>query len=462
MSDFEVDFTPETHMLIGQASVSLGWKKCLAELIDNAFDAKANSVRIETGGRRVVVEDDGIGCNEVDAFFRQGKHKSRGGLGRFGVGLKDAALWLWGTTEVRSISRSGGVHCSVNWKRIVDSNQWKAIAQTLPSSDDTGTRLVFSGIQRIAPSESHLAELGYLFFPAIESGRHIVVRRGKSRAKPVPVFQFPPLESVIEQESEIGGKRFRVRAGIVQEGHPNPYPGFTIAYKHRVITTTSQGCGEYGTARFVGIVHLDETWKLSRNKDELLEDAGLLAETLHLICKDTLVAASEQNRLVTLAGIESKIAANLMQALKEGKKERRGKGNKSGTVEQKDSGRRRRNATNTQPGPGRITSKIGGGVAVQFVHGLADIGQTSFNEGGALISLNADNHYVCWAREHEDTNTLTALAATILALDASVDADEKTRQKMLPGIEEDEIRARFLSGLSLYTQNMNVKTTPRP
>lgn len=448
---------PTASRMMQAAETFGGWKNCLGELIDNAFDAKANSVKIELGGRKLVIEDDGIGCDEVDSFFREGRHRSRNGLGRFGVGLKDAALWLWGATEVTSIAKSGGVHCTVNWQKVIDSGQFKSYARHLPGSDNTGTRIAFSRILRNAPNDVWcMSELGYRYFPAIESGRHIVVRRGKGRAKPVPAFQFPPLEGVIEHESEIDGKKFSVRAGIVQEGHPNPYPGFTIAYKHRVITTTSEGCGDFGTARFAGVVRLDESWKLSRNKDSLLEDGGLLVETLHMICRDTLVAASEQNRLVTLAGIESTIAANLMDALKQRKKEARNPGTSHGTVKPSGTGRRRRNATNTQPGD-TLTSKIGGGVSVQFVHGLNEIGQTSFNESGSLISLNADDSYVMWAREHEDTNTLTALAATILAIDASTIADSKTKQKLLPGIEEDDIRLQFLGGLQLYTQNMKSK-----
>lgn len=454
--DFEFDLTPETRMLLAQMSSTLGWKRCLAELIDNAFDAKAASVHITYSNRALVVEDDGIGCSEVDAFFRQGRHRSRHGLGRFGVGLKDAALWLQGTTDVRSMAKDGGVKCCINWKKFIDGGEWKMVAQRLPASGSTGTRISFSGIHGRTLKDAHIDELGYLFYPAIESGRQILFRRGNKRPVPVPAFQFPPLDNVIEHTSEVAGKPFRVRAGIVQDGHDNPHPGFTIAYKHRVITTTADGCGSYGTARFVGVVQLGEQWKLSRNKDELVEDASLLAETLHLICRDVLVAAADKSRLVALAGIEQTIASNLHEALLAHKKAQRASTREqAGTVESKETGKTHRRSDKVQPGDKRLMSKIGSRIAVEFVQGLKAIGKASFNEDGTLISLSLHNPYVEWAKDHSDTNALTALAATILAIEAANVQDEKQRHRLLPEIDDAEVRDRFLAGLQLYTSQMS-------
>lgn len=457
--EFEIDLTPETHMLLAQASTMLGWKKCLSELVDNAFDAKATYVQFGHNNRTLTTEDNGIGCNEVDAFFRQGKHRSRHGLGRFGVGLKDAALWLGGTTEVCSRTKDGGVKCSINWKKFVERGIWKANAQRLPVMPETGTRITFSNIARSKPKESNVEELGYYFYPAIESGRQILFRWGNKRPIPVAAFQFPPLEHVVEVESDVHGKKFRLRAGVVQDGHDNPHPGFTIAYKHRVITTTADGCGRYGTARFVGVVQLDDQWKLSRNKDELVEDASTLAETLHLLCKDALVEASDKSRLVALSGLEIAIGENLREALLAHKKSRRNSANtEKGTIEPKQTSRRQHRGDKLQPGTKRLMSKIGSNIQVQFVAGLTEIGQAVSNEDGTLISLSLGHPYVEWAKEHADTNALTALAATILAIEAAVEPDEKQRQRLLPEIDAAETRDAFLGGLSLYTRQMSGTT----
>lgn len=454
MCEFEFDLTPQTQML--KVPSSLGWKKSLAELIDNSFDAKATSVHIAYGGRTLVVEDDGIGCHEIDAFFRQGKHSSRNGVGRHGVGLKDAALWLRGTTEVRSMSKTGGVQCSINWKRFIEGGKWTAIAQRLPASESTGTRINFSGIIPTHLLDTHIEELGYLFYPAIESGRQILFRRNNKRYAPIPAFQFPPLSNVLEIESDVQGKPFRVRAGIVLDGYDNPHPGFTIAYKHRVITNTADGCGGYGTARFVGVVQLGEQWKLSRNKDELVEDAALLAETLHLLCRETLAEAAEKSRIVTLAGIETTIATNLREALRQGvKAQRDADGGKKGTVSPRNTNRTHGRAGKIQPGGKRLMAKIGNHIAVQFVPGLPQIGAAQFNEDGALISLSLRHPYVDWAKDHADTNALTALAATVLAIEAANILDEKQRHRLMPEIDGDDIRDRFLGGLSLYTSQMS-------
>jgi hypothetical protein len=204
-------------------------------------------------------------------------------------------------------------------------------------------------------------------------------------------------------------------------------------------------------------VQLGEQWKLSRNKDELVEDASLLAETLHLICKDVLVSAAEKSRVVALAGIETTIASNLHEALIAHKKAQRDNTREQqGTVEPRNTENTHKRAAKLQPGDKRLMSKIGSRITVQFVPGLDKIGMAQFNEDGTLISLNVRHPYVEWAKDHADTNALTALAATILAIEAANVTDDKQRHRLLPEIDDAEVRDRFLMGLSLYTGQMSV------
>lgn len=455
-TEIELDLTPDTHMLIGCGVTPLGWKKCLAEIVDNAFDANADSVVIEYAKKTLRVTDNGSGCSDINAFFRMGAHRSKGGLGKYGVGLKDAAHWLWGTTQVATVQSGRMYSASVAWEQIARASSWKLKGYEAPAAGkENGTELLFSNIRHpLQNKEAIISELGYRFAPGIESGRHIVFKHNGKR-HPVEAWRLPPLEHIVDAVGEVSGKQFRVMAGVVQTGQKNEYPGFSIAYKHRICVTTRDGCGNYGTARFCGIVYLGEGWQLSRNKDEIITDAEGLAAQLYFLCHDTLAAADQQSTSVELAGLEQQIGEALQDAIAtEVKSKRKKTKEEKGTKEPKESERRQRKAGEHQPGDKRLLTRVGSGIRVQFVDGLPDIGKAEFNDTGTLISLSNDEPYVQWAKLHRDKDTLVALAAAVLAVEVSCTEQDKVRHRLLPEMDDDGIRVRFLKALSLYTKRV--------
>lgn len=104
MSEFAL-IVPENFI---QATRDSGYKSlgsALAELIDNAFEAKANHVRIaiekssygDSPDVRVTVADDGIGMNRITLrhalqFGWSSRFNQRDGHGRYGMGLPNASL----------------------------------------------------------------------------------------------------------------------------------------------------------------------------------------------------------------------------------------------------------------------------------------------------------------------------------------------------------------------------------
>ena len=114
-----LDISPEVNWLHSARPRNIGWEKALAELIDNAFDARANQVRITSVARTIVVSDDGSGVRDLSATVRSGRHVPTDSteLGMFGVGLKDAWHWAGHRMEVDT------VHAGVRGVLIADSRE---------------------------------------------------------------------------------------------------------------------------------------------------------------------------------------------------------------------------------------------------------------------------------------------------------------------------------------------------
>jgi K+-sensing histidine kinase KdpD len=74
--------------------------KALAEIIDNAFDHRATEVIIQSSddSTTLTIEDNGDGCSDANRMVQLGSHfrnvKSGNAIGRYGIGLKEASVWL--------------------------------------------------------------------------------------------------------------------------------------------------------------------------------------------------------------------------------------------------------------------------------------------------------------------------------------------------------------------------------
>jgi len=149
------------------------------EPIDNSIEAEASLIRVHTAygeGKRAINEiafaDNGIGinpdimANTLSMGFST-RYGQRGGLGRFGVGMKLAGLSLGRRIDVYSKRRDSDHiwHAYIDLKEIADGKQshiesqvvagWpKDYAKLMEGSDgrpfDSGTLVVFDKIDRLA------------------------------------------------------------------------------------------------------------------------------------------------------------------------------------------------------------------------------------------------------------------------------------------------------------------------
>ena len=160
----DIDITPETSFIIANSCQnSLDWQSALCEFIDNSIDAGATVIDIQVGPKHgvVTIKDNGEGCDDLTKFFTFGGRISNGSksIGRYGVGSKDASLWMCGDKGQVSVeSVKGGKVRSMlgDFGFMVSSKRW-AIRQEDQSvkprvNEPAGTSIAISPLTRNHPT----------------------------------------------------------------------------------------------------------------------------------------------------------------------------------------------------------------------------------------------------------------------------------------------------------------------
>ncbi len=313
----KISLAPGTGSIAAWANAPFKWAVALGELIDNSFDAGATRVEIQFGpihsktDRPAYMEitDDGNGVKNMDNIFKLGHSEPSAGaarLGRYGVGLKEAVLLIGDKCSTFVVSRRRGKNeeqtLHVDWNEVWRSGSWDIDgAITTPTMDTRpGTMIRIQPVVRPFPKKDDLdrllAELGYLYCPALKGGKQIVIRKHGERAKPsIARYERPPFDGEeIDVAITVDGKSARVRAGIVKDGADNPKSGITYYHEFRVIKPASRfGCKEHDYTRILGFVELDGQWPLTKNKDDLAGDQAALYEEVYRVIRPLLLRADE-------------------------------------------------------------------------------------------------------------------------------------------------------------------------
>ncbi len=485
----ELDITPLTGVLERERNSQLGWKRAVAELVDNSFDAQATQVRIEFGHRTFSITDDGCGARDIQAMLRFGDHRknTKECVGRYGVGTKLAAVWAWGKTTIASTRDGRVATVRVDWEQIERSGKWKVSESAFAATDKAcrsvgaplghGTQIKFEQHSRKLPSIDELArELSYRFSPAISQGRQIRIRHPRKKGDLiVPEFRKPALEFVIDKEIEVEGKLARVLAGVLPAGQPNPLPGFTYAHRHRVIATNNFGCGEFTHDRFFGWVELiGDGWRLSVTKDAISEGGDALYESLEATCHEQLSRASMESRDVELAGLEQNISTALSNALCEQQKTKAKRSppiKATGTVDGPGE-REHKKAEKLQAGSKSILGpcpeagdtamkRVGDKIKVSFSNELGKevIGSIAANDKCVHVTLYLDHPAVRWAARERNQSGLSMLTASMVAMFAATEPlTDKRRRRLLPFMSDDmQLREMLIRALSAYTTSVKEK-----
>lgn len=440
------------HLLQDKRHRSLGWSTAISELIDNSFDAAATRVELDfSKAKQLTVVDDGNGCPNIQRMLTIADHmpSKSTALGRYGVGLKDAACWLWGEMKVDSVFRGKAISASVNWEKLSKQKDWE-IADPIeyePTEElPRGTKLRFLKHDRNRPHslEKLSDELGYTFWPALSSGKQIVITGQRTQRFVCKAWTPPPLADIIEDAFTVDGKHVALRVGIVPPDDSNEHSGFNFAFGHRNICNSSLGSNGLSTSRICGIVTLGEGWRLSTNKTSICDDQESLAAALWERCKAILEKSQSHAESIFNRELESSVSESLRSYLAAKKKACRQKGESSGSATPTRTGQQHRKAKRTQNKRGNIEDKIDVG-RLRMEWKPRDDGRLgSVDLPGAVVYMNPEHARLKQHREQQNREAIVDQCLTLVTVEV-FDRDEK---KFFPFAREHDSIVDALSNLT--------------
>ena len=424
-----MDYTPDLHVLESRRNDRLGWHDCLAELIDNSFDAGATRAELVFGPKSFAVHDDGCGTNDVASMVRIGSHRRRRStsLGQYGVGLKDAWLWLSDSIEIRSTTDTETAILSVNIKQLEQiDGKWVGPDPVLAEkAGDRGTRIVFSPLRPnrgLPQQDGSVNRLGLTFMPALLSGKQIVVTKAGKRT-PVQAYKIPPMCEAVEESFDIGGKRVSISIGIAQEGERISEPGFCLLYGHRLIRMTSTGTGDFSSSRMVGSIRLGDGWKVTPHKNDLSDYSDELEIEIHSRIRHLLEKNAQMSDSIESDKLRTELASMINSAMSSAKtkgREKRGGSSHpgTGTIAAKSTAKQRKTAGKISPDlNGAVSLRSDGetprrsGLSIDW-HDFPDdentIGRCEIETG--KITLNTNNDFIRSSKRDGNKRALYAVA----------------------------------------------------
>lgn len=434
-----MDIAPGPSILTSMRNQPLSWKTIIGELIDNSFDADATRIEIEFGKKTLTVSDDGNGCDNIEAMLTLGRHyrQASSRLGRYGVGLKDAACWLWGQLRIETTHKGIKRMAELSWPWLSSQSGW-CVPDPEEEPGGAGTQLVFRNYDRSSPDYAALvADISHTFTPGLLQGRQIVFKFPRRKPIVAKPCHLPPFEDSVQAEFCVSGRQVRINIGIVKDGYTNPRPGFSFCHHHRVIRTSSLGADGYSTARVSGEVWLDNGWPLSKNKDDLCDLQDELGAAILGQIKPLLEKAQRQASKLASASFTQNVQSRLNAALSAlggaGKREKRNPvSNHTGTVKPKGTPRRRRRASKTH-GVGSLIAKAG-----QITVEWKPFDQSTMGEvdlPAAKIWLNESNAALVRMRADQNEQAVVSVCSGML-----VDETQRTGsvQTYFAGIKSPE------------------------
>lgn len=453
MKQTQITFTPDTHFIDSIRNTRISYAEALSELIDNGFDAGATEIAIRFGPDSIHVSDNGRGCEDLSAMLALGRHKKSEStrLGRYGVGLKNAAIGMGDLLEIKS--RRNGIQRKVviGWDTLTN---WSAVVEEIESKQ-VGTEISISQITKGRVNHNQLkAQLGFTFRPALVSGKSITIDIGGVQA--VEPELMPELENVIQEEVEWGdGLSFKVMAGIIKPGQPlNMRKSFIVQYEHRVLFDTDEPCCELSASqRFIAVVELRGKWPLFKHKDGLSDKTERLYSELYDICEPLLKAVHDEGECIELSELAAELEQGLCGVLG---RERRSNGSRVGPVEEKETGRKRKTAEVVHINQGdskQRNSGRSGGVVFNFGQLGSKIGQVSSTKKRIQITLNQDHPAVVQWRRDRDRQLLKHLAIALLASHQSRQHADSP-QMVMPSLIGDTDHDTFINLLGKWCEQV--------
>lgn len=401
-------------------NMNFSLQKALLELIDNAVDENATEVSITEIDGDLKVIDNGKGFNDLMAamtFATSGKTDS---IGRYGIGLKNAALRYSNAT----IIESNGSRVTAAWDELLkrqteDELEFEDIENT------PLTKIVFEGFRdRFPRGGIQTEQIRKSYHSLIASGRlNLTVNGVDLRSLDLPEFT----ESISE-EFAWRDRKVLIEGGIYRTDDParRHWNGYSCFYKERLIGTgniTDCGVGDEGCTTFAFLVHLvddNQSWRLATNKDEVEDVHELLEYCYDTFTHDLLKRGAEQTQEIELASTQDKVNAALGSGDTTKRNQTRGEGDRTGTVKPRGTSRRAR-VTHSDDDQGKYEpaeppKRTNAKLSFRFEHMDGNtLGAISHQKRRSIISLNLNNQFI--AEHKTEPATMYALVKMIYCVE---------------------------------------------
>ena len=360
-----IPFDYASMVKVIRAETRITPKVAIAELFDNAIDAASKNiwVRFDEPAREITVEDDGVGCSDMELLAGFGSSQpatETARIGRYGVGAKKSAIVMCDEQRVISIRNNSRLEFFVPWGEIANGAPFEyhfLPATRTESSSKTVITLAKVRKDYAFRSSTRREAIEYwsrVYCPALLSGRNIIVD-----GVALEPFPFPAIKEAHDEIGEFEGRRYRLRVGILSQDDMAQWrPGWWVACAGRLLNDKAflDGTDEYPGAAFWGYVELvdgaDEAtrWSLDVHKTDFAERERFF-EYLSKRLSGLLRRATEQTHDVRVSQLEralSEVAAMAFGGMAR-IREMRAQGETEGTSQPANTGRKRTRADKSDP-----------------------------------------------------------------------------------------------------------------
>lgn len=406
---------------------SYTWKSMVCELVDNCFDAAANNVTLSwPGGQVFSIKDDGCGTEDPMRLLTLGSrydHQTTD-IGKYGVGVKLALIWLWGQSEIHTSHNGTMRSIEADWNEIASGvAQYPSIdaVSICDANGRIGTEITCRATRAYPKFESLIKSIESTYTPGIELGKRIVVKYPKQKPFLLKGRQWPKTSQMIDTEVEAAGRTVRIVMGIVEEGYENPYSnGFSFERTYRVIKESTLGANGFAVSRIAARIVLGKDWVLSTNKDDFVEYQDELADAIYERCAELMQSASEQALSVEDLEFNRELASVVVTSGRDSKREKRNRtGDSAGSIQPKNTGRKRRTASQTTDNPGSVVDPAGvksrrSGFTIEtYEANSSKLGY--YDPDGNRVRLNISNSWLAAKHRERCQDALIPVVYGILA-----------------------------------------------
>lgn len=318
---------PHTHLIQSMEEADINLKIAVGELIANSIEFGALNIDLTYTKKKCFgYRDDGDGCADLEGMIALGSHaptknkKRNGGsgIGRHGVGFKDAVIWMGAQVSVHSCTVEGKKESVfADWEEIKCASQWNFEFEDDSERSTHGVTITVTELRdRFRGWKSVSTHIAELFSAAIDAGIVITVDEVPVRALPAPI-----LEGEIHFQVDHDGLRCEGRCGILAD-NKTPF-GWNVRYGHLTIAAnyTAEGFGEHSPQGFWGMMYMvdaEKKWKLTRNKTRSENLPSMLnCPELQKIIEPILKKLEQRDDAITIQLNHSLAQTDLTEMLEE-------------------------------------------------------------------------------------------------------------------------------------------------